>query len=368
MPDKLRLGFDARLLAHESTPTGVGQYARELLKGLAAVPNLSVRLYSDQPIPGTEPGQARVLRRIPGVPWQQSVLTWDLSRRPVDVYHAPTFSIPLRSPVPTVVTIHDLSFERYPQYVRPQTRRYLRRMVPLAVRRADRIITPSRAVANEIVEQYHLSEDVARRIRPVPLGLDLKRWTPKTPSLVRDWQRHAGLASPYLLFVGTREPRKNLVRLVKAFQRARPSLPGLELVLAGPPGFDDDELDRVIAEVPGVRVLAYVSQADLPLLVQGALGLCYVSEYEGFGLPVLEAMAMGTPILTSVGTVMEEIAGPMVLYAVPQDEEDIRRGIIRLVEEAEVLLTQRHDRITAAHRYTWAETARKTAAVYRELM
>lgn len=364
MTPQLTVGFDARLLAHETTPTGVGQYTRQLLNELWNQPGLGLRLYCDKQIPGET---VHVVNRWPGLPWQQTALVWALRRDRPQVYHAPSFSIPMRSPVPTVVTVHDLSFERYPEYVQPDTQRYLRRMVPASIRRATRIITPSRQIAEELAAYYHLDEETAGRLRPIPLGVDLNLWKPAPLEAVVRWKKRNDLEHPYLLFVGTREPRKNLVRLTSAYARVRTRLRDVELVLAGPDGPRNETLARLMENTPGVRVLPYVAQADLPYLVQGALGLCYVSEYEGFGLPVVEAMAVGTPVLTTRGSAMAEVAGPWAVYTSPDDVEDIADGLLQLVAESHLRRQAADQARAVASKYTWAETARRTADVYKEL-
>lgn len=364
---RLRVGFDARLLAHEQNPTGVGWYTRHLIQALRDRADISLTLYSDAPIASASSDWVRVLRRWPGLPWQQTVLPWALRRDHPAVYHSPSFSIPLHTGIPTVVTIHDLSFDRYPQYVRPETRQYLQRMVPASIRRAHRIITPSRQVAEELVSRYRLSAAQAERLRPIALGVDVERWHPVGPETLAAVRRELGLPFPYLVFVGTREPRKNLTRLVQAFGRPEAHTDGVYLVLVGPEGFSGEKLNQLIQQTPRVHPLAYVQADRLPAVVQGALGLCYVSEYEGFGLPVLEAMAVGTPVLTSPGSAMEETAGPWAFYALPTDVEDIASGLARLIEDGEERRRTRQTAIKAASRYTWTETALRTAEVYKEL-
>lgn len=361
------VGLDARLLAHERHPTGVGYYVRHLAAWLGRMDGVQLILYTDRPLP-TAGAPVRLVGKWPVLPWQQTTLRWALRRDRPGVYHGPTFSVPLATSIPCVVTIHDLSFVRYPAYVNPDTLRYLERMVPLAVRHAARIVTPSRRVAQEVIDLYGADAALAAKVRPIPLGVNLDRWRPSEPEMLARWRRQNSLDFRYLLFVGTREPRKNLGRLIEAFAQVADRVPDVHLVLAGPGGFGSS--DGPVGGFVGrrIHVMSYVNEADMPFLVQGALGLCYVSEYEGFGLPVLEAMAVGTPVLTTKDSPMEDLAGPWGLYAAPDDVADIAEGLRRLIGEAETRRRQWEQVWAKARSYTWEETARRTVDVYRELL
>ncbi|MCL8208190.1 MAG: glycosyltransferase family 4 protein [Actinomycetia bacterium] len=365
----MTVGFDARLLAHDRRPTGVGLYARHLVGALVRL-GVALTLYTDAPPPEV-PAGARLRRVRPWarLPWQQTALVAALGRDRPTVYHSPSFTLPAWAPVPLVVTVHDLSFERYPAYVEPATRDYLRRMVPRALRAAARVITPSARVAEEIAAHYGLSPRDRAKLRPVPLGVDTERWRPGSPEAVAAARAAAGLDRPYLLFVGTREPRKNLGRLLEAYRRLRAGrgAEAPDLVLVGSPAPGAEALEAALAAAPGVRRLPYTAADTLVRLVEGAVGLVYVSEYEGFGLPVLEALAVGTPVLTARESPMADLAGAFAHLADPLDVADIARGLEALVDGRAAWAERAAAARAWAAAWTWERTARATLAVYEEL-
>ncbi len=370
-PARLTVGLDARLLVSEGQPTGVGYYARELARHLAPLVNL--QLYTDG---SRHPGPSAALpldkvtvhaqRRWPGLPWQQTALVAGLWRQRPQLYHSPTFTLPRWAPCPTVVTIHDLAALTRPEWANAQNRRYLERMLPSAVRHADRIIAVSSRVRQEIVSHFGLSGADARRVVAVGLGVDAARFRPQPSHVLARWQQQRGIADPYLVFVGTREPRKNLVRLVTAFNIARRQHPRATLLLAGAAGFGTAALDHVVARTPGVRVLDYVAPDEVPLLLQGAAALCYVSLYEGFGLPVLEAMALGTPVVTSANTVMEDTTGGHALYVNPVDTDSIAATLSRVLADPPAFRQVAAEHMAYARALSWNRTARETVVVYQD--
>lgn len=360
----ITVGFDARLLAHETQPTGVGRYARELLRALDAQPDVRMTLYTDRPImerPWST--HSRLVGSIKPLPWQQTALPWALWRDKPAVYHSPTFTLPLTASVPLVVTVHDLGMFRYPQHADPANLEYLSKLMPRSLKRADAIITVSHHVKNELIEDFGVPGD---KIHPIWLGVDTERWQKRCREEIAATVAKYHIASPYILFVGTREPRKNLKRLVQAFSLASPRLQDTHLILIGPQGFEGpytEELEVLIQNTAHVQVLPFVNDRDLPLLVQGAALLCYVSEYEGFGLPVLEAMAVGTPVLTSRNTVMEEVAQKFAYYTDPLDADAMAFSIVK------ALTTQQSSALVEgatkhAQTFSWQDTAEKTVRVY----
>ena len=262
-----------------------------------------------------------------------------LARVRSDVLHCTTYYGPLAPRTPTVVTVHDLAVWRHPEAFGRWTRTYVPRVVPRVVRAARRVIAVSEFTASEVERLLSVSRD---RIRVVPNGVDAA-FTPDGPSADGD----------YVLAVGTLEPRKNLARVVDAAGRL-----GVELRIAGAPGWGG-------VDVKGAHVtwLGRVDDARLAELLRGARALVYPSLYEGFGIPVLEAMACGTPIVTSRGGATEEVAGGAAVLVDPLDSADIAVGIERAVRERESL---RAAGLARARGFTWDETARLTQAVYKE--
>lgn len=356
----LRIGFDGRLLAHDTTPTGVGTYARELLKHLAAMTDVEMIVLSDRPFdPALSRTPAVIIPKLPVLPWQQTSLVVSLLRGKVAAYHSPSFTLPLLSPCPTVATVHDLSFIRFPDTVDDTTRRYLTHMVPISVRRAAAVIVPSLLVQDEVATTYRVQRE---RIWPVPLGVDPSRWHRRPNREIADYTNGLGLTSPYLLFVGSFGRRKNLLRLLRAFRGIARERPSHKLILAGP-STPSSELSRELERTGNVECLPYVPANDLPLLVQGADALCYVSVYEGFGLPVLEAMAVGTPAIVATGTSMSEFATTAV-YVDPQDVDDIASGLLSVTDLGSLRDQLAAESVIAASQYTWAVAAHRTVDVY----
>jgi glycosyltransferase involved in cell wall biosynthesis len=257
--------------------------------------------------------------------------------RGLDVLHCPSYRAPVGGPVPVVITLHDLAVFRFPRAFGRWTRAYSRRRVPRAALAARLVLAVSEFTKREAIELLGLPEE---RVRVVPNGVE--------PVFRADGEAAAG---DYVLAVGTVEPRKNLPRLAEAAGRL-----GVELRVAGAPGWGDVPLD-------GVNLLGEVSDEELARLYRGARCLVYPSLYEGFGIPVLEAMACGTPVVTSDRPGTAETAGGAAVLVDPLEPEAIVAGI----EEAD----GRRDELRAAgleraRGFTWERAAGLTAEAYRE--
>ena len=275
---------------------------------------------------------------------------------PIDVAHA-TGLVPCATSAPLVVTLHDLAFRRDPDKFTRHGVRVMNRSLDVIRRRAARVLVPSRATFDDCLDAG-LDED---RLRIVPLGVDVD---PARPAAVERVRRRHDLPDEFVLFVGTIEPRKNLRRLAEAVALVDARTAGgtpVQLVVAGAPGWGD----AAAPDVDHVRFLGFVPDDDLPSLYAAATVFAYPSEHEGFGLPVAEAMAQSTPVVTSRGTSTEEVAGGAAVLVDPRDVVDIARGI----GEAR----DRHDELSAlgaarARTLTWEAAARRTVDVYRELV
>ncbi len=272
-----------------------------------------------------------------------------LATGPVDVIHATTIVVPPHT-APLVVTIHDLAFLHEPEHFTARGGRVFRRGLDLVRRRADLVLASSLATQADC----GAAGIPAERIRHVPLGVTVR---PADPAA----RRRFGLDRPYLLFVGTLEPRKNLTRLVEALGRLDGEHRDLLLAVAGLDGWGDaapPASDRV-------RLLGFVTDAERDALYAGAAAFVYPSLREGFGLPVAEAMAHGTPVVTSLGTSTEEVAGGAAVLVDPTDVDGITYGIEQALADRDRLVAA--GRIRAAE-LTWARTAEATLAAYRELL
>lgn len=278
---------------------------------------------------------------------------------PVDLVHATAVAVP-PTKAPLVMTIHDLAFLADPTQPTKHGLRFFRRGTELARRHARLVLVPSEATA----EECRAAGFDADRIRLVPWGVDATPVDPDDAALVR---ARLGIERPYVLFVGTFEPRKNLGRLLEGAR----ALAGhdVELLLVGPDGWNEDaapKLDALAAAGVAVRRLGFVAPSELPVLYAGASAFCFPSLREGFGMPVLEAMAQGAPVVTSAGTATEEAAGGAALLVDPLDPEAIGDALLRVLGDAELaadLARRGRERAAAC---TWARTAELTAAAYAE--
>ena len=257
-----------------------------------------------------------------------------------DVLHCPTYRGPVRPPrVPLVVTVHDLAVLRHPGAFNRWTREYSPRVVPHVLRAAREVIAVSEFTRRELVELLGVSEE---KIHVVPNAVE--------DEFTEDGPAEQG---EYVLAVGTLEPRKNLARLVEAVRRT-----DTELRIVGARGWGRVEVDS-----NGVRWLGEVSDAELARLYRGAVCVAYPSLYEGFGIPVLEAMACGAPVVTTRGTAMEEVADGAAVLVDAQDPAEIAAGIFQAVADRAQLVARGLER---AREFRWDAVAAATMDVYRE--
>jgi glycosyltransferase involved in cell wall biosynthesis len=315
---------------------------------------VSARHRHAPPAPWTPPIETRGL----GLPRPVLYETWLRVRQPrveratgpVDVIHATTIIVPPRS-APLVVTIHDLAFLHEPAHFTARGRRVFRRSLDLVRRDADVVLVSSQATMRDC-EAAGIAAD---RLRHVPLGVARAAVDAATVATVR---RRYGLERRYLLFVGTLEPRKNLPRLVAAVERLETDH---ILAVAGLDGWGG------ATPPPGdrVRLLGFVSDRDRDALYAAADAFVYPSLREGFGLPVAEAMARGTPVVTSRGTATEEVAGGAAVLVDPTDVDSIAAGIVQALADGQALIAAG---LARAAELSWDRTAAATVAVYQEVV
>ncbi len=353
------------------TTTGVGQVTAHLIEALAARGDLDVRAFAiswrgrdalrDQ-LPagvasGTKPFPARLTRALwPRLPIPH-VEHWT---GPVDVVHATSFVAP-PSRAPVLLTVHDLTFVRFPQMCSGDTLTYPR-LIRVALDRGAVVHTYSDCIAAEIVEHFGLPADRVVRVYP---GL--------APTAGGDPARGRELAGTdrYVLALGTIEPRKNLPMLVRAFDGVAASDPAVRLVIGGPDGWGADAFAEACANAHhGDRVvrLGYVDAADRRDLLAGATVLAYPSIYEGFGHPPLEAMLAGVPVVASNAGALVEVLGDAALLPDPDDADAIADALTRALTDAELraeLVRRGHER---TRRYTWEHAAGEFVALYQDVM
>jgi glycosyltransferase involved in cell wall biosynthesis len=323
----IRAAIDTSVLAQ--TRAGTARYLKGLLRELEGRDDVRV---TARRFGGGSRGAAFVRDAF----WYALVLGRE---RDADILHCPTYRGPLRTRIPLVVTVHDLAVLRHPETFNRWTRTYSPRIVPRVLRAARRIIAVSEFTRRELIELLDVPPE---RISVVPNGVD--------DEFTRDGPAASG---DYVLAVGTLEPRKNLSRLVEAAQRS-----DVELRVVGARGWGDVEVGG-----NGVHWLGEVDDAELARLYRGAVCLAYPSLYEGFGIPVLEAMACGAPVVTTRGSAMEEIADGAAVLVDANDPAEIAAGIERAAAEREQLVARG---LVRAQAFRWNDIADATVHVYRE--
>jgi glycosyltransferase involved in cell wall biosynthesis len=345
-------------------PGGTGVAALGMAKGLARradVDPIGVAALHRGPAPDAWRPSIRV-RHLP-LPRLALYESWHRLRIPkvqratgqVDVIHATSFAVPPRS-APLVVTVHDLAFLNDPSHFTRRGLRFFDRALRLVRDQADLIVCPSEATLHDCIKNG-LDE---RRLRLVPMGVEMEV---ADEDAVRSIRARYGLDRPYVMWTGTIEPRKNLPRLLEAFSRLDTDR---DLVLVGPKGWNEDLGALVRGSADRVKALGFVPYPDLGPLYAGADVFCFPSLFEGFGLPVLEAMSQGTAVVTSRKTSTEEIAGDAGVLVEPTDVASIAEGLGSLLEDdsrrAELAQAGRE----RAAAYTWDATAAMLSEVYRE--
>jgi glycosyltransferase involved in cell wall biosynthesis len=271
--------------------------------------------------------------------------------------------VPLAHPR-TVVTIHDLGYRAFPEAHPPLARRYLDWSTRWSAAVARRVIVPSAATARDLIAACGTPPE---RIVVIPHGYH-PRFRPLGRAEVDAGLARLGIAPPYLLFVGTLQPRKNLARVLAAFEQvAAGGWPG-KLVLVGQQGWLSDPIFAAMGR-PGspahgrIHLTGYLADADLPIVYNGATGLVFPSLYEGFGLPTLEALACGTPVLTSATSSLPEVVGDAALLVDPLDTDAIAAGLARIVGDGALRADLRRRGLDRARRFTWRRAAERTLAV-----
>lgn len=372
---RMRVGINALLLTKQAgyRQTGVSRYIRRLIEALPAeLSHDELVMYAGR---GAEPvGRGERWRRslwpvddpLARVAWEIVGLPLAARRDHLDLFHGTVNALPRRLPVRSVVTIHDLAFLRWPEQTTARRRRYLSRATAAAARQASRIIAVSDATKADIVAL--LDVDPAK-IAVTHLGVD-ERFRPASEARIQAVRDVYSISDPFVLSVGTIEPRKNLPALLQAFARIQHEIPH-RLVLAGPEGWKTSEFHDAVqgANLGGrLQLLGFVDERDLPALYSAAGLFVFPSLYEGFGLPVLEAIACGTPVVASNVSSLPEVAGDAALMVAPADIEGLGAAMLNALTDDPLRARLIRDGLLRAGQFTWQATARATAAAYRDAL
>ena len=388
--------FDISAAVHRRA--GLGRYAESLARALlplltpAQSTNLPIYQSTNPPIDqptnlaffynreaGIEPLAG--LEAVPAAtvnlgykPWRMLVWLGQLGRIGFNrllpgatLFHATEhLLLPLRN-VPTVLTVHDLIFRRYPAHHKRLNRWYLNATMPLFCRRASHIIAVSEQSKRDVIAAYGIPPD---KITVIYEAAD-PRFRPQPPEAVAAVRARYGLPERYVLFVSTIEPRKNLSRLLAAFERVHAAGLADALVIVGKRGWLFDAFFADLERSPAREAVlfpGFVPDADLPAVYAGAQALAFPSEFEGFGLPVLEAMACGAPVVCSDTSSLPEVAGDAALLVDPLDVDALTHALERVLRDPALAADLRACGLAQAARFSWERAAAETLAVYRRLM
>ena len=354
-------GIDGRL-ANENKRAGVGRYCEELLRALPGVTSrFQWQVYLDSPPRPEFPNQAHfdfcVLPRAPF--WTHRVLGEELRKNTPDAFFSPLSQLPWRCPCPAVVTVHDLAFLDFPTYFPWRKRFPMRLQTAHAVRGASILLADSDSTRRDILRHYAVEPS---RIMLAPLACSAGFFESVPDETQARLRAQYQLPAQYVLYVGRIQPRKNLSRLIEAFGlmlKQHPDAPH-HLVLAGDAGWMEQGIHRTVAASrlgDRLHFLGHVPEEHLPALISSATALALVSLWEGFGLPVLEAMACGTAVLCSNGSSLVEVAGNAAELTDPHDTEAVAAGLKRLCFNdihRRALETRGREH---ARTFSWARTA-----------
>ncbi len=385
-----RIGIDYTAAVQQSA--GIGRYVRELIAALLKLDTVhQYRLFAATPAPipasllpaagsargGPPAGRPRVTRLPFHDKWLMRI--WHRARLPlpvelvtgrIDLFHSPDFTLPPTLPrTRTLLTVHDLSFVVDPDSADERLGAFLRRVVPRSVHRADHVLADSQAAKQDLVALWDTPPE---KITVIYCGVDPRFRPVADADALRAVRCRYGLGGePFILSLGTLQPRKNYRRLIQAFAPLASRFPDLSLVIGGGKGWDYDEILSEPARLgisERVRFPGFVADADLAALYSAASLFAYPSLYEGFGIPILEAMACGTPVIASNSSSLPEVTGDAGLQADPLEVGSWTAGMGRLLDDSALRedLIERGKAQTG--RFSWEEAAGQLLSVYRHLL
>lgn len=357
----MRIGINAALVGAQRgyRQTGISRYISELVYGLEGVVQPADRLL----LLGRSPGVIAE-HPVPRILWEQTGLPLSIAVQRLDVFHGPMHVMPILTRVPGVITIHDLAFLRYPEQLPKNRRSFLVTATRLSAHKARRIITVSGNTAADVQDWLGLPEE---KVVPIPLAPS-PRVRPVTGRSLEVFRMKWGIERPYIIAVGTLEPRKNLPTLLRAFAKIRDQVEH-DLVIVGPDGWLTGELNQTLHELnlgDRLRLTGFVSDEELGGWYSGADLFCFPSYYEGFGLPSVEAMRCGTPVLASDTSSFPEVVDDAGVLISPHDIDAWAETIRDLLHDPARLAELREKGFARAETFSWSRTAQETYRVYRE--
>ncbi len=371
------VGLNAQLLSLQQSyrSAGISWYIFNLLRHLPAA-DASLRYTAFVSDPDFQPQNGLAVQRsslpakhpIARILWEQIALPPALKKSQADLLHALAFVSPLANRLPTVLTIYDLSFVHFPQLFRPFNRWYLRTFSRISARRADAVIAISESTRQDVISAFGVNPN---RVHTVYCGADAA-FRPLPAETIAAFRAERNLPAHFIFRLGTIEPRKNVEGVVRAYAAWRqrdPSAP--PLVIGGGKGWYYRQVFRLVESLglaEHVHFPGYIPQDELPLWYNAADVFVYPSLFEGFGLPVLEAMACGTPVITSDVSSLPEVAGDAALLVSPDDTDGLSRAMARAFSDGALAQSLRARGLRQAARFSWKKTAQQTAGIYRAVL
>jgi glycosyltransferase involved in cell wall biosynthesis len=348
------VGIDAQAL--HGRQSGLGVFTRNLVAALKEEvrEQMSLRIYSN------ETPSDRNVSTLQRLRWENWTLPSLARHDRLDLLHVPAFAPPICKPCRLVVTVHDLAGMLFKNQMGMLSAFYWGKWLPFAVKKADRIIADSESTLRDLVQHLDIHEKKIRVIYPS----GHEAFTSSIPvESVREVRVRLGVKGRFFLFVGTMEPRKNLGRILDAFKRFQRDFPDFQLVLAGSQAFAHGKYAQLLSEKHSLRVGSVVApgflkREELNALYCGAEALVFPSLYEGFGIPILEAMASGCPVITSDCTSTQEVVGAAGILVYPYETENILNAIKKIVSDANLRHELRQKGFEQIKKFSWKKTAR----------
>lgn len=369
----MRIGIDASR-AVSPQRTGTENYSLQLIRHLLNIARTDeggqeFALYCNRaPAPGLfPPGDHHRVQVMPFPRlWTHLRLSWEMAFHAPDVLFVPAHVLPLLHPRASVVTIHDLGHLYFPEAYPKETLRYLSWSTAHNVRSAAHLLADSEATKKDLCSHFSIGPQGVTVVYP---GVGAEYRPNQDPAMIEAVKKRYQLSCPYILHVGTLQPRKNIQRLLEAFALAK-RRQGLQerLVLVGRKGWLSEGLESRIRDMADSVVLAgYIPESDLPLLYAGATVFVLPSLFEGFGMPLLEAMASGTPVIAANASSLPEVVGDAGLLFDPLSTEELAEALARVCEHRELREQLRARGLAQARQFTWEEAARKTLEVLKKV-
>jgi glycosyltransferase involved in cell wall biosynthesis len=338
--------------------TGIGQCAEKTLAAMGSIKHS----YDLFPINWGRDLRMRMDRRLR---WQQIEVPLRARQFKADLLHVPGFDAPIVKPCPVILTVHDLIGMLFPNNLPPISRFYWSKWLPYTIRFADIVIADSLATQRDLVQ---LIKFPSEKIRVVPLGVD-DQFAPPAQERIAECRKRYSLPDDFILYLGTLEPRKGIDTLIEALHLLKDHI-SHSLVIVGKKGWYYDRIQAQITRLGlknRVYELGYIADEDLPCMYGAASTFVFPSRYEGFGLPIIEAMACGTPVITTNISSLPEVAGDSTLLVSPDHPGELRDAVYRVLNDLILANELRVRGISRAKLFTWQKTAQMTLSIYEEV-